>query len=59
MVEEKKILLKDFLLKMKADDHVHNVKRKLSIKLLNEVGFSLLIERCLCVSFRHTSSVPV
>lgn len=32
MVEEKKkFLLKDFLLKMKADDHVHNVKRKLSI----------------------------
>lgn len=28
---EKKFLLKDFLLKMKADDHVHNVKRKLSI----------------------------
>lgn len=31
MVEEKKIFLKDFFLKMKVDDYVYNVKRKLLI----------------------------
>lgn len=59
MVEEKKkFLLKDFLLKMKADDHVHNVKRKLSIvkrsrffppnRALSVSAFVILVRYTVC-----------